>query len=163
MMTGPGGGEQAGAGKLPTVMATIRPADMSDAPPIATLLSELGYPAGTDDVAVRLGYWLEDAQSRLLVAEVNGHISGVAAMHAIPLLEHTGRRARLVALVVRDALRAQGVGRALVKAAEQAARDLSCRDMEITSARDRAVAQRFYARLGYNDVSGRVARFMKLL
>jgi hypothetical protein len=52
---------------------------------------------------------------------------------------------------------------ALVEGAEQAARDLGCRDMEITSARARAVAQRFYAQLGHGDVSDRAARFMKLL
>lgn len=141
----------------------IRPADLGDAGPIAALLDELGYPTSTDDVAARLRYWLEDMQNRLLVAEVSARVSGVAAVHAIPLLEHTARRGRLVALVVTDACRGQGVGHALVEAAEHAARELGCRDMEITSSRDRAVAQRFYARLGYDDVSGRAARFMKLL
>ncbi|WP_414688862.1 GNAT family N-acetyltransferase [Mycobacterium sp.] len=106
---------------------------------------------------------MQDSESRLLVAEVYGHVSGVAAMHAIPLVEYTGRRARLVALVVAQSVRAQGVGRALMKAAEEAARDLGCRDMEITSARNRIVAQRLYTDLGYEDVSDRAARFVKLL
>lgn len=142
---------------------TIRPAETSDAPQIAALLSELGYPAGQGEVTARLGYWLQDSESRLLVAEMNGHVSGVAAVHAIPLLEYTGRRARLVALVVGQSVRAQGVGRALMKAAEETARDLGCRDMEITSARSRTVAQRFYANLGYDDMSDRATRFIKLL
>jgi N-acetylglutamate synthase-like GNAT family acetyltransferase len=146
-----------------TVTTTIRPAQTSDAPQVAILLGELGYPAGRGEVIARLGYWLQDSQSRLLVAEVNGNVSGVAAMHAIPLLERTGRRARLVALVVGQSVRAQGVGRALMKAVEDAARDLGCRDLEITSARNRTVAQRFYADLGYHDVSDHAARFMKLL
>jgi GNAT superfamily N-acetyltransferase len=141
----------------------IRPAGVGDAPVIAALLGELGYPTGPDEVTVRLAYWLGDPHSTLLVAEVNGQVSGVAAVHAIPLLEHTGRRGRLVALVVGDTFRSQGVGRALVEGAEQAARDLGCRDMEITSARARAVAQRFYAHLGYDDASDHAARFMKLL
>lgn len=84
-------------------------------------------------------------------------------MHAVPLLEHTGRRARLVALVVGQSVSARGVGRALMKAIEEAARDLGCRDVEITSARNRTVAQRFYADLGCDDVSDHAARFMKLL
>jgi len=141
----------------------IRPADVGDARPIAALLAELGYPTSVDDVVTRMRYWLQDPQNRLLVAEVSDRVSGVAAFHAMPLLEHTGRRGRLVALVVTGACRGQGVGHALVEAAEHAARKLGCRDMEITSARDRALAQRFYARLGYDDVSARAARFMKLL
>lgn len=152
-----------GRDKLPAVTIAIRPVGAGDAPVLTGLLTELGYPAAPDEVAARLEYWLSDPWSRLLAAEVNGRVAGIAALHAIPLLEHTGRRARLVALVVSDAYRGQGTGHALVDAAEQAARDLGCRDMEITSARDRAVAQRFYARLGYDDVSDRAARFMKSL
>jgi hypothetical protein len=46
---------------------------------------------------------------------------------------------------------------------EREARGLGCRDLEITSARDRVAAQRFYFGLGYEDVCGRAARFLKSL
>jgi N-acetylglutamate synthase-like GNAT family acetyltransferase len=109
--SGPGRHAQYG-GELRTMTTVIRPAGVGDVPVIAALLGELGYPTGPDEVTVRLAYWLDDPHSTLLVTEVNGQVSGVAAVHAIPLLEHTGRRGRLVALVVGDAFRSLGVGRA---------------------------------------------------
>ena len=141
----------------------IRSAGAGDSALIAALLDQLGYPAQAGEVATRLEYWLGDPHSALLVAEMAGIVVGVAALHALPLLEHTARRGRLVALVVHDRVRGQGIGKALMEAVEERARELGCHDMEITSARDRAVAHRFYAGLGYDDVCGRAARFVKAL
>ncbi|WP_199564900.1 GNAT family N-acetyltransferase [Spongiactinospora rosea] len=64
-------------------------------------------------------------------------------MHAFPLIEYSARRARLVALVVDDALHGKGVGRVLVEAAEEQARAWGCRDLEITSSRYRTGAHAF--------------------
>jgi GNAT superfamily N-acetyltransferase len=99
----------------------------------------------------------------VIAADLDGALAGVAAVHAIPLLEHTGWRGRLVALVVDETRRGRGVGRVLVTAAEAAAVQLGCREMEITSARDRAAAHSLYAGAGYDDVCSRAARFMKSL
>ncbi len=143
--------------------ATIRTAGTDDSPRIAALLDQLGYPADAGEVTTRLAHWRDDPNSVLLVAEMDGRVVGVAATHAFPLLEYSARRGRLVALVVDDAVRGQGAGRALVEAAEQSARELGCRDMEVTSSRDRAAAHAFYARLEYEDVCGRAARFLKTL
>jgi GNAT superfamily N-acetyltransferase len=141
----------------------IRVAVVGDSPRIAELLDQLGYPSSADDVEVRLEYWLGDPRSVLLVAEAEGVVVGVAAVHAFPLLEHTARRGRLVALVVDDHCRGQGVGKALVEEAEHRARELGCHDMEITSSRHRTGAHQFYAGLGYDDACGHAARFVKPL
>ncbi|GAA5071010.1 hypothetical protein HNP84_009162 [Thermocatellispora tengchongensis] len=47
----------------------IRQAEVGDAPRIAVLLGQLGYPARADEVVVRIGHWLADSHSALLVAE----------------------------------------------------------------------------------------------
>jgi GNAT superfamily N-acetyltransferase len=65
--------------------------------------------------------------------------------------------------VVDAALRGRGVGRALLAAVEREARALGCRDIEITSARDRVGALAFYTALGYEDICGRAARLVKRL
>ena len=142
---------------------TIRTAVPADSSPLASLLGQLGYPARPRDVEARVEYWLEDPNSALVVAEMADAIAGVAALHVFPLFEHTARRGRLVALVVDDAFRGQGIGRALMEAAEGRARSLGSHDMEITSARDRVAAHEFYAAMGYEDVCARAARFMKRL
>jgi GNAT superfamily N-acetyltransferase len=142
---------------------TIRSAEPADTPRIATLLEQLGYPATVAAVRARLDDWSADRRGLVLVADVAGVVAGVAALHAIPLLERDGHRARLVALVVDDAYGGQGLGRALVTAAEREARRLGCRDMEITSSRERDAAHRFYRRAGYADTCGSAARFLKVL
>lgn len=69
---------------------------------------------------LREGRWVDGDQRAtgpvLVAAEVAGVVAGIAALHAIPLLEHDGCRGRLVALVVDEAYRGHGVGRALVEA-----------------------------------------------
>jgi len=141
-------------------IGTAAPADSSQ---LASLLGQLGYPAERNEVENRLEYWLKDPQSALMVAEVADAIAGVAALHVFPLFERAARRGRLVALVVDDAFRGQGIGRKLVEAAENRARSLGSDDMEITSSRERVAAHEFYAALGYDDVCDRAARFMKTL
>lgn len=138
-----------------------RSANPDDVPRIATLLDQLGYPSSTDAVAYRVDSLLDDPQSALIVAEVDGTVVGVAAVHAIPRLDDSTRLGRLTALVVDDRFRRLGAGRALVAAAEERARTLGCRDMEITSSRVRTTAHRFYASLGYDDACSQKARFLK--
>lgn len=140
---------------------TIRPAVAADSSGITVLLGQLGYPAAADDVAARVDLWLDEPNSALLVATVSGAVAGVAALHALLMLDHAARRGRLVALVVDDAVRRQGIGRALLDAAEHAARELGCRDMEITSSRHRTAAHAFYTRLGYTDICTQSARFVR--
>ncbi|PZG46566.1 GNAT family N-acetyltransferase [Spongiactinospora gelatinilytica] len=142
---------------------SIRSARADDAPRVAVLLDRLGYPADAAEVTARLKDWLDDRHSRLLVTEMEGLVAGFAALHAFPLIEHSARRARLVALVVDDAFHGKGVGRTLVEAAEDQARAWGCRDLEITSSRHRTGAHAFYARLGYTDTCEQAARFLKPL
>jgi GNAT superfamily N-acetyltransferase len=143
--------------------ATIREIKPGDAPRVAELLTELGYPATTDEVAQRLAFWLDDPLSRILVAERKPQVLGSLSLHAIPYLERTGRWARVESLVVDSTARRSGVARALVQAAEDTARQWGCLAVEITSARYRDDAHAFYKHLGYTDVCDKSARFFKLL
>jgi len=145
------------------VPTTIRPIRADDSPRLAALLTQLGYPTSSDEVAERLGYWLPDPNSAVIGADVDGELMGVAALHVCPYLEHTGRWGRLAALVVDERCRGTGVGAALVRAAEDRARELGCHSMEVTSSRHRTGAHAFYQRLGYQDACPRSARFLKSL
>ena len=48
------------------------------------LMTQLGYPCSVDDAAARLGYWLADPTSRVLVAERDGAVIGCLSLHAVP-------------------------------------------------------------------------------
>lgn len=142
---------------------SIRDALPADAPGIASLLTQLGYPSTSDETSERLAEWRESPLSRAIVAAAGQRVDGVLAFHAIPFLEHAGRRGRIVCLVVSKACRGQGVGTRLMQAAETQARLLGCTDIELTSSRTRAEAHAFYQRMGYHDCCDRSARFLRPL
>lgn len=126
-------------------------------------LTQLGYPVEEPEVVKRLTSWFDDPASLLIGADIHDELAGVAALHVSPMLEVTGKRARLVALVVEEKYRGRGIGRNLVEAAETRAHEMGCLLMEVTSSRSRDEAQRFYRGRGYEDACERSARFIKYL
>lgn len=141
----------------------LRPVRRQDVSQLADLLGQLGYPTTKAALHERLDLWSDDPASWLIGADDDGVLVGVAALHAIPMLEVSGKLARLTALVVDERYRSQGVGQSLVTAAEEQARAVGCVKMEITSSRHRARTHEFYKLLGYDDICTSSARFVKLL
>ena len=141
-------------------MLRVRPAAPDDAPALSPLLAELGYPLSASELRGNVERLDRCATDRVFVAESDGALLGVLALHAMPLLHHTHDVAWISALVVTTRARGRGVGRALVAAAERSARELGCARIAVTSAERRADAHAFYARLGYEH-TGR--RFVKSL
>jgi N-acetylglutamate synthase-like GNAT family acetyltransferase len=140
----------------------VRDATVADAPQIARLLDQLGYPSTPREVTERLDYWSADPHGRVLLAiEPPDDVVGCLSLHAIPYLEKTGRWARIESLVVSERVRRSGVGTVLVRAAEAAARQWGCLAVEVTSNRDRLDAHSFYQRLGYIDRCQDSGRFLK--
>jgi predicted N-acetyltransferase YhbS len=141
---------------------SVRLAQPGDAAQVAALLVELGYPDNpAGEVRRRLVMWERETTGLALVAARQGQVVGVIAMAAIPYLEREGRRGRVVALVVSSACRGQGIGRRLVGAAEEAAGELGCVTLEVTSRRSRTESHPFYRNLGYEDCCDRSARYLK--
>jgi GNAT superfamily N-acetyltransferase len=148
---------------MPGMDIQLRPVRRQDDAGLTGLLGQLGYPTTEAAVRERLGYWLGDPASRLIGADDGGDLVGVAALHVLPMLEVTGKLARLLALVVDERYRGRGVGRSLVAAAEEQARAAGCVGMEISSSRHRTRTHEFYQRLGYADACSTKARFVKSL
>jgi ribosomal protein S18 acetylase RimI-like enzyme len=141
---------------------SVRLAQPGDAAQVAALLAELGYPDNpVEEVRRRLAMWERETAGLALVADRQGQVVGIIAVAAIPYLEREGRRGRIVALVVSSACRGRGIGRRLVDAAEEAASNLDCVTMEVTSSRSRTESHPFYRNLGYEDGGDRSARYIK--
>src|SRR3569832_1688975 len=100
---------------------TTRDARAEDAAAIARLLTQLGYPSGADEVDERLDR-LHVVGDRVLVAEAAGVVVGLAHLQVTPALERERPAARIGALVVDEAHRGRGAGRALMDALENEAR-----------------------------------------
>jgi GNAT superfamily N-acetyltransferase len=138
----------------------IRDATSSDAEAIVKLLAELGYRVPATQLPGRLARFTSVGNGRVLVAAADGVVRAVAAIEITYPIHHSDPVAHLSSFVVGRPVRRQGIGRLLLRAVEQAARDAGCGDVVVTSAEHRADAHAFYPSAGWG-VTGR--RFGKPL
>jgi GNAT superfamily N-acetyltransferase len=136
---------------------TIREARPDDAAAIADLLGQLGYPTVAESVEPRIERMLA-AGDRLVVAELDGRVVGLANLHVSPSIEYDAPAAKLGALVVDEAHRGTGIGRALVEALEAEARALGCAVFFLTTAEPRADAHAFYEEIGLEHTGRRYGK-----
>lgn len=127
----------------------IRPMTAADAPLVADLTTQLGYPTGAEETAERLAT-LESRpdEHAALVAEEEDRAVGWVHVTIYTSLE-SGRVATLGGLVVDEAHRSGGIGAELLAAAEAWAREHGADRMVVRSRIARERAHRFYAREGY--------------
>ena len=138
----------------------IRPAIPSDAAEIARLLTLLGHPTATEEVAARWAPWAAEGNSGLVAAAPEGALLGLATLHRTVVLHRPRPVGRVTSLVVDVPYRDRGLGRALMTAAEAALHEAGCGLLEITSNVRRADAHAFYERLGYERTSVRLAKML---
>jgi GNAT superfamily N-acetyltransferase len=140
----------------------IRLVDTTDAAVVNELLHQLGYPQdGIVTTAARIQTWRDDPSSAAYVADTDGDLLGLIAVHICPFFERTGSWGRIVALVVFEHARGRGVGGQLVAAAESFAASRGCVRMEVTSADRRQDAHDFYQHCGYINKTGMSSRFLR--
>ena len=138
----------------------IRTASMNDAPPIANLLSQLGYPTSTDEMRGGLAEILSNPNYMTLVADHRNEVVGVLGAGIFPFYEKNGMHGRILALVVDEKRQGQGIGGSLVTKAEQWLKEQGARTIIVNSGNQRKDAHRFYMRLGYAETG---LRFVKTL
>ncbi len=138
----------------------VRDARPEDAPAVAVLLGELGYPASEQDARTRLRRLADDPGSHVLVAVRSGDVVGLAALHVMRVIEREAPAAVVIALVVAGETRRRGVGSALAAALEREARGRGCDRLILGTAERRADAHAFYARLGYEQTGRRFAKIL---
>ena len=136
----------------------VRDATIADAPALAPLLGELGYPAAIDALASRLRRMLGRDDQRVLVAEREGAALGLLALHVFPVLAYDRDLAMIMALVVTESARGLGVGRALIERAEAIGKSLGASRLMVTTHVRRADAHVFYERLGFEFTGRRYVR-----
>ena len=142
----------------------IRSATEADAIAVNDLLNQLGYPQdGVQATADRIQVWADDPALAAYVAESDGDVLGVIAVHVAPFFQRDGSWARIVALVVSDRARRQGIATQLMAAAESFATARGCVRVDLNSANGRHDAHAFYQGLGYADQTDVSTRFLRSL
>ena len=130
-------------------MVVIRQMQADDIAAVADLTSQLGYPATESEIKRRYDFIKDRWDARLLVAQhAERLVVGWVHVQATYLLE-ADPRAEIWGLVVSEAARGTGAGRALVEAAEDWAVRLG---LEVIAVRSNVVRERakgFYEHLGY--------------
>lgn len=130
---------------------SIRMACASDAGAMVRLTAQLGYEVPVSAVHARLCSILSRADQRFLIAEDSGESVGWLHALIIECLE-TDRFVMIAGLVVDEGHRRQGIGRLLMRHAEQWADEQGCRVVRLWSSAARAAAHRFYEEIGYANI-----------
>lgn len=136
---------------------SIRLATAADAAELARLLASLGYPTTADSVAAVWEAWAAEGNSALVVQSEHS-LLGVITLHRMVVLHRPRPVGRITSLVVDPSVRGQGLGRALVAAAEDALARAGCGLVEVTSNARRTEAHDFYRHLAFEQSSLRFAR-----
>jgi GNAT superfamily N-acetyltransferase len=127
----------------------IRRAKSADAPRIAVLSGQLGYPATAAQMRKRLRGIKPASQHAVFVADsANDGVIGWLHVSREPLLE-AEIRAEVNGLVVAEGQRSLGAGAKLLTTAEEWARKHGCKSMSVRSNVIRERAHQFYERHGY--------------
>lgn len=139
----------------------IRGVDQSDAAALSTLLFQLGYEVSPEEVSGRI-----DA-----VLRVEGHDVWLAQIVRMPVgMIHIFERPAIEietmlvvqSLVVAETHRRLGVGRALMAAVDQHAKQRQISSITLSSRQNRAGAHKFYQSLGF-EISSVSATLTKKL
>jgi GNAT superfamily N-acetyltransferase len=127
----------------------IRRARAGDAPQLAQLSGQLGYPTTDAEVKKRLKRLKPASQNALFVAESpDSGVVGWAHVSVTHLVE-VGTRAELNGLIVAEGQRSLGAGALLLQAVENWAHKRGCPSMSVRSNVIRERAHKFYERQGY--------------
>jgi GNAT superfamily N-acetyltransferase len=127
----------------------IRRANGADAPQIAVLSGQLGYPATALQIRERLRRIQPASQNAIFVADsARDGVVGWLHVSKEPLLE-SDMRAEVNGLVVAEGHRSLGAGAQLLAAAEDWARKHGCKSISVRSNVIRERAHKFYESNGY--------------
>lgn len=109
---------------------------------VAQLTTKAVDPSRFDEV-------VDSHNTLLLTARRNGHIVGVLVLALYPTL--TGRKAWIEDVVVDNAERGAGIGRALVERAIAEASERGAATLDLTSNPSRQAAHRLYRACGFEE------------
>jgi GNAT superfamily N-acetyltransferase len=126
----------------------MRPPLPSDAPALAAMAGELGYPTTAEELLGRLAA-LHPTDAAVIVATDAADLPiGWCHVEMRRTLVEP-QNALVVGLVIGEGHRSGGIGAALLDAAERWARARGCRHLVVATRITRERAHRFYAREGF--------------
>lgn len=143
---------------LTTATFRIRPGAAADAPALAALVEQLGYPATVGSIEHRLACLAMSGGDDVLLAEcADVGVVGVLVLQRRPSLVHDDDVAQITALVVDERRRGTGIGGRLLRAAIARAHEWGCPRVVFATNLRRADAHRVYEGHGFEHTGRRYA------
>ncbi len=137
---------------------TVRLCEEKDLPVVVNLITQLADVAtgGKDFDVVRFRdlFRKMSAQPDVyanFVYEVDGKVAGFLSIVFYMTFFHRVGTAQVNELVVADGYRGQGIGQALMKAAEDEARKRGMDELEVGTEKENVKAQAFYRKYGFDE------------
>jgi GNAT superfamily N-acetyltransferase len=132
--------------------STVRPPRPNDYDKMADLAGQLGYQSTKEKIGARMSEMQDSSQYAVYVAELpGGRIAGWIGVHVFRSVE-ADRCAEISGLVVDQQIRSRGIGKVLLRAAEDWARNHGCDAISVLSNVRRDRAHRFYTNNGYQHI-----------
>ncbi|MBM7702804.1 GNAT family N-acetyltransferase [Metabacillus iocasae] len=141
----------------------IRLIEVKDAPAIAQLMTQLGYITTEKQMQDRLNKLKHHEDYEGIVAEQDGTIVAFVGLHDGLLFKDDQSYVRVIAFVVDETCRGQGIGTALLKEVERWAKQKGATSVTLNSGNrtERKDAHHFYIERGFQPKSTGFVKKMK--
>lgn len=133
----------------------IRLATKSDGKPMSRLLTQLGYPTSVEQMEGRFEQIRSHRDYRTWIAVINGEVVGMIGAIKSYFYEKNGQYVRIVAFVVDEKHRGQGVGQRLMQKSEEWATRIGVTTIALNSGakEERTNAHEFYKNAGFQETN----------
>lgn len=130
---------------------TIREVEPADIIALTELMNELGYDTTVDEMKVRFENIKNHKDYKTFIATDDTEILGMVGFSKNYSYERNGIYVRILALVTRSSFRQRGIGKKLMDAAENWAREIGAGNVLLNcgNREEREIAQLFYKKIGY--------------
>lgn len=141
-------------------MIHIREYEHSDLHEVLELMEDLGYPSTYEQLHRRMDHITSFPHYRTFIAELDGHVAGMIGLRELHSYEFDNLVIQISLLVTKHELQGRGVGKTLIRYAEQWAADRGSSMLVLTSGNkpERAAAHKFYMKLGFETTGYRFVK-----
>ena len=117
------------------------------------LIEAMGNTEGIDIklIAENCQNFLSEANSHILVAEIEGVVVGFLNFMTRKTILHRGLSGLIDELIVAKSYRGKGVGKQLLSSAIEKSRQLGCCEVEVSTEKTNIKAREFYRQCGFTE------------
>ncbi|MDR0270689.1 GNAT family N-acetyltransferase [Paenibacillus sp.] len=142
----------------------IRNSDCNgDLEAVTQLMRELHYPTTINVMRERIQACESNPKLCTMVAELDGQVIGMIALNQVKSFARSESVTQVSALIVSKEHRGQGIGKRLIRSAEEWSKQQGCQTLFLISGNriERAPAHAFYEHIGFEKIGYQFVRKLK--